>query len=154
MEGFVSIILNMQMPEIENYWSTSWLNDVPFFGKVLPRDQFLLMFWLLHVSHEQNHHEPRRIDKIKAFLNMLVINFQNCYRPSQNLAVDETMVGFRGRFGPKQYMPNKPVKYGIKAFTLADSKEGYLLNILVWTHFEKHGKNILAYPSLQELSCT
>lgn len=136
MEGFLAIILNMgliEMPEIENYWSTSWLSEVPFFAKVLSRDRFLLIFWLLHVSHEQNNHEPRRIDKVKSLLDLLVPKFQECYKPSQNLAVDETMVGFRGRFGAKQYMPNKPVKYGIKAFTMADSKEGYLLNILVYT---------------------
>ena len=46
------------------------------------------------------------------------------------------MVGFRGRFGPKQYMPKKPVKYGIKAFTLADSGEEYVLNILLYTGTE------------------
>ena len=150
MEGFVSIIVNMglmQMPEIENYWSTSWLNDVPFLAKYFP---VILIFWLLHVSHEQNHHEPRRIDKIKAFLDMLVINFQNCYKPSQNLAVDETMVGFRGCFGPKQYMPNKPVKYGIKAFTMADSKEGYLLNILVYTGADTLREARQEYSSLPQ----
>ena len=66
MEGFISIILNMgliQMPEIENYWSTSWLNEVPFFAKVLPRDRFILIFWLLHLSHDQSNREPHRIDK-------------------------------------------------------------------------------------------
>ena len=53
------------------------------------------------------------------------------------MAVDETMVGFRGRFGPKQYMPKKPVKYKrIKAFTLADSGEEYVLNILLYTGTE------------------
>ena len=45
----------------------------------------------------------------------------------------ETMVGFRGRFGAKQYAPKKPVKWGIKAFNVADSKNGYLLDILVYT---------------------
>ena len=46
---------------------------------------------------------------------------------------DETMVGFRGRFSAKQYMPNNPEKWGIKAFTMADSTNGYMLNILVYT---------------------
>ena len=30
-------------------------------------------------------------------------------------------------------MPSKPTKYGIKAFTMADSDHGYLLNVLVYT---------------------
>ena len=43
------------------------------------------------------------------------------------------MVGFWGRFAAKQYMPAKPTKYGIKAFTLADSTHGYVLDTLVYT---------------------
>ena len=30
-------------------------------------------------------------------------------------------------------MPNKPTKYGVKAFTLADSLNGYILDILLYT---------------------
>ena len=37
------------------------------------------------------------------------------------------MVGFRGRFSVKQYMPKNPEKWGIKAFTMADSTNGYML---------------------------
>ena len=34
-------------------------------------------------------------------MDALVGNFQSFYSPTQNMAVDETMVGFRGRFGAK-----------------------------------------------------
>ena len=46
------------------------------------------------------------------------------------------MVGFCGRFGAKQYMLQRPTKWGIKAFTMADSSNGYLLNVLVYTGAE------------------
>ena len=49
-----------------------------------------------------------------------------------NISVDETMVGFRGRFAAKQYMPKKPQKWGIKAFMLADSSTGYINNFLMY----------------------
>ena len=49
-----------------------------------------------------------------------------------NISVDETMVGFRGRFAAKQYMPKKPQKWGIKAFMLVDSSTGYINNILMY----------------------
>ena len=70
---------------------------------------------------------------MKSPSDILIPNFQSSYKPSRDLAVDETMVGFQGRFGAKQYMPNKPVKYEIKAFTMADSKNGYVLNVLPYT---------------------
>ena len=77
--------------------------------------------------------EEKRIDKVKIVLDLLVTNFKKCFTPKSNLSVDETMVGFLGRFGPKQYMPDKPTKYGRKTFTLADSKQGYVLDNLVYT---------------------
>ena len=129
--AFLAIIMNMgliEIPTLEGYWTTAWESEIPFFRRVMPRDRFLQIFWMLHVGDG-----PRRVDKVRPLMDALVGNFQTFYSPTQNLAVDETMVGFRGRFGAKQYMPNKPTKYGIKAFTLASSEHGYLLNILLYT---------------------
>ena len=97
----------------------------------MPRDRFELLFWLFDASHSTSA-RACRIDKIK----MLLARFQSCYYPG--CALDETMVGFRGRFIWKQYIQNKPTKWGIKCFTLADSSNGYVLNILVYT-----GRNTL-----------
>jgi len=46
------------------------------------------------------------------------------------------MVAFRGRFAAKQYMPKKTTKWGIKAFSLADSSSGYVLNTIQYTGSE------------------
>ena len=86
---------------------------------------------MLHVGTAGN--TPRKIDKIKPLLDVLLPRFQQLYKPSKNLSIDETIVGFRGRFGSIQYMPQKPTKWGIKAFTLADAANGYLLNTLMYT---------------------
>ena len=94
------------------------------------QDQFEQIFWLLHTSHAEEGQPERRIDKVKTLIDILNPIFQSSYKPSQDVGVDETMVGFRGRFGAKQYMPNKP---GIKAFTMADSKNGYVLNVQPYT---------------------
>jgi hypothetical protein len=49
------------------------------------------------------------------------------YIPGRELAVDEAMIGFKGRFILKQHLPGKPTKWGIKAWGIADSSNGYLL---------------------------
>ena len=41
---------------------------------------------------------PKRLDKIGMLLSMLLAKFRASYNPRQNLAVDETMLRFRGRF--------------------------------------------------------
>jgi len=138
LQGFLAIVINMgiiSVPAIEDYWKTSWIAEVPFFSRVMPRDRFMLILWMLHVSHSTVS-PPKRIDKIKLFLELMLTRFQANYAPQRSLAIDETMLRFRGRFAGKQYMPKKPVKWGIKAFSLADSSNGYLLNILLYTGAE------------------
>ena len=105
---------------------------MPFFARVMSRDRFELLFWLLHISHCEGN-VVKRVDKVKLLLECLITKFQARFYPGQELAVDGTVVGFRGRFGAKQYMPKKPTKWGIKCFTLADSSTGYVLNTLVYT---------------------
>ena len=100
---------------------------------------------MLHVGEGEG-----RIDKVKTLCEALISNFQRNYLPGENLAVDETMVGFRGQFGPKQYMPNKPTKFGIKAFTLASSDHGYLLNLLLYVGAETLANADPAYAALPQ----
>ena len=139
----------IDIPTLEGYWSTSWESEIPFFRRVMPGDRFLQIFWMLFVGEGEG-----RVDKVKKLCDALITNFQANYKPSQNMAVDETMVGFRGRFGPKQYMPNKPVKYGIKAFTLASSDEGYLLNLLLYKRYCTQTLPIPYFHSQPALWCT
>lgn len=113
----------------------------------MPRDRFELIFWMLHVSHSESS-SPKKIDKISKLLSGLLSRFQECYYPTRELAVDETMVSFRGRYSGKQYMPNKPTKWGIKCFTLADSANGYVLNVLV--HTGRETLNNVGYASLPQ----
>jgi hypothetical protein len=59
-------------------------------------------------------------------------NFLNAYNPGRNLPVDESMVAFKGRTHLKQYMPQKPIKRGLKIWALACSSTGYLLSFSVY----------------------
>nr|XP_061796549.1 piggyBac transposable element-derived protein 4-like [Nerophis lumbriciformis] len=55
------------------------------------------------------------------------------YSPGRDICVDEQMVSFRGRCSFKQYMPSKPVKYGIKVWALCDVETSYALKLEVYT---------------------
>ena len=41
------------------------------------------------------------------------------YLPEQSVSIDESMVPYFGRHGCKQYMRNKPVKFGYKFWVAA-----------------------------------
>ena len=125
--GFLAIILNMgliHLPEIEDYWKTSWVSEVPFFPRVISRDRFEMIFSMLHIGKIQDNQPCQKIDKVKPLLDLLIPTFQQSYDVYNAIAIDETMVGFRGSFAGKQYMPTK---WGGKAFTMAT---GFMINIL------------------------
>ena len=123
---------------IEDYWNTSWESHIPFFGTMMSRNRFQSILSHLHVSDTPAGATAKKIDKIKMFLDKLVPKFSAAYNPSENLSIDETMIGFRGRFGAVQYMLLKPTKYGIKVYSIADSSNGYVLGCLVYTGSEMH----------------
>ena len=105
---------------------------MPFFARVMSHDRLELLFLLLHVSHCESN-VVGRVDKVRLLLECLTMKFQASFYPGQELAIDEAMVGFMGRFGAKQHMPQKPTKWLMKYFTLADSSTEYVFNILVYT---------------------
>ena len=43
------------------------------------------------------------------------------------------MIGFKGRLIFIQFMPQKPTKWGLKAYVLADSTTGYMYNWILYT---------------------
>ncbi|CAC5370491.1 unnamed protein product [Mytilus coruscus] len=64
--------------------------------------------------------------KIKPLLTHFNTTFQQEYTPHRNITVDETMIPFKGRVQFKQYMAQKPHKWGVKAWVLADSQHSYI----------------------------
>ena len=83
---------------------------------------------------------------------MLLPHFRSLYQPSKNISIDDTIVGFQSRFGAIQYVPQKPTKWGMKAFLLADSANGYLLDCLVYTGAQTLECVDSAYRALPQLA--
>lgn len=43
------------------------------------------------------------------------------------------MVKFKGRLSFRQYLPSKPIKWGVKIWSLCESESGYMANFQVYT---------------------
>lgn len=66
-------------------------------------------------------------------MDQLNTAFRLLYQPSRALSVDECMVPFKGRIYFKQYIKNKPHKWGIKLWALAESCTGYIQAVDVYS---------------------
>ena len=79
----------------------------------MPHDCFKLLFWVLHVN--QSTRPLKRIDKAQLFVEKIISMFQSKYTPSRELAVDETMLKFRGRFIENHTCQRNPLNGGHSA---------------------------------------
>ena len=74
-----------------------------------------------------------KLYKIRPLLDILLKSFKDSYTPSQFLSVHESMISFKGRLSFLQYLPKKPHKWGMKAWVLADSGNGYTWGSKLYT---------------------
>ncbi|XP_025407161.1 piggyBac transposable element-derived protein 4-like [Sipha flava] len=95
----------------------------------MSRNWFELILRFLHFSDNEKAPNNDRIYKVRDLINKLIENFQKILEPEEYLAVDETMVPFRGRLIFRQYIPGKAHKYGVK---LLCGTDGYTYNVQVY----------------------
>ena len=82
-------------------------------------------------------------------MDPLLDNFKAAYNLGREIAIDESMIGFKGRLHFIQYMPDKPTKWGMKAFVLADSRTGYSHTWRLYTGKYIHmGRSVSVYSPL------
>ncbi|XP_046873359.1 piggyBac transposable element-derived protein 4-like [Hypomesus transpacificus] len=167
MFTFMSMVIYMGLVKcsaLADYWRKDNLHSFPFPKKVMTGMKFLRIIRSLHLSSMADDAANEQRRGTAAFNRLCKINplYQEIreackrnYHPGQDIAIDERMVASKARTGLKQYMKNKPVRWGYKLFVLADSKNGY-----TWDFFVYEGKlqgntgKGLSYESVMELMDT
>ena len=74
-----------------------------------------------------------KLAKVRPLIDVCNRNFKGCLAPGQNVSIDEAMIPFDVRLYWKQYMPKKPVKWGMKLWYICDDRTGYCLGFNVYT---------------------
>jgi len=118
-----------RLPRTELYWSETFGH--PLVTSLFSRDRFkqLLRFFRVAAPDEDAPaRDPQpHVRELAAKLNA---SFAAYSSPSQDLALDEAMVAYKGRSPIKQYIPSKPHKWGYKIWCL--SSEDYLLHFEIY----------------------
>jgi hypothetical protein len=127
--GFFLFTGYLQLPSWPDYWTVNDMYDIPLVRELMSRDRFFsLWHFLRFIDNNSPPDKNDKVYKIRPIIEPLRENFQNVYNPNMEISVDESMISFKGKVGVMQYNPNKPNKWGIKAWGLAESKSGYLYN--------------------------
>lgn len=143
IKAFVGMLIVMGihvLPSIDSYWSTDPILRVDFIADVMPVKRFKKILENIHFndnSEQLPRSDPQydKLHKIRPIITKLNSNIgKNCvYTPSSFVAVDESMIRFKGRSAIKQYMPMKPIKWGYKVWCIADSATGFVFMFELYT---------------------
>lgn len=115
-----------KLPSLEDYWSTDRCIGNEKIRNVMTRTRFQLILQNLHFNDNEKDDKTDKTYKIKPIIDHLNNQFSKSLSNSPTQSVDEHMCKFKGRSSMKQYIKNKPIKWGFKYWYRCDSKTGYL----------------------------
>lgn len=67
----------------------------------------------------------KKLQKIELLYEYIRGKCKKLFQPGKNISIDERMVRNKGRYSFRQYIRDKPTKWGMKFWVLADSVTGY-----------------------------
>lgn len=139
----VLIYFSINKPKsIKRIWSRDSLLYNPFIVSIISRKRFMFIYSKFTFFSKKDKSNGYIVKKPKIF-KKLVSLFQDSLEPGENLSLDETISDFKGRVLNKTFNPLKPKKYGVKFYTLTDSRTSFLLDIQVVGEPEKLQNMIL-----------
>ena len=119
---------------ISEYWSKNPILFTPFFGQTMSRNRYQNITKFLHFNNNETRPSDSadKLYKLRPIHDAIVENWRALYNPDEQISIDEGMLKWRGRLSFKVYNKDKPTKYGIKAYILADSNSGYCWNMDIY----------------------
>ena len=136
--GFMVLMGLVPLPAIDDYWRRDPLLHYSPIADRIPRKRFREIHRFLHFTDNSTllqHGDPGydRLGKVSPMIEMLQERFLEVYQPHCENSIDEAMIPFQGHSALKQYVPAKPIKHGIKVWCRADSHNGYMCEVQVYT---------------------
>ena len=133
MRKFLGLLLISgyhKLPRENEYWSTGISRECPVFPKTMSRDRFKIIKRYLHVADNQSL-SSSKVAKIEPIFDMLRVQCQQFGIFDELLSIDESMIPYRGNYSVRQYMHNKPIKFGYKMWMLCGNT-GFPYNFSIY----------------------
>ena len=138
LRAFLGLVTNMGLTKktiINEYWNTRNPSQAtPYFPHTMARDRFLLILGMFNFPPVNSHNQSVALARVNNLVDHLVNKFIQYYQPDREVSVDESLVGFAGRWVGIQYMPNKHHhRFGVKLYALCESATGYTVKFSVYS---------------------
>jgi len=135
--------------------------SIPLIQNACTRDSFRQIRQYIHfIDNEtmktKQHPQYHPLQKIKWIIDIIQHRLQTAYCLGKKISLDEAMILCKSKYVSfVQYMPQKPIKHGIKVFALCCAYTGFLYAFVIYTgkdNVEKMSTSLDVVKYLIELS--
>ncbi|XP_014290398.1 piggyBac transposable element-derived protein 4 [Halyomorpha halys] len=138
---YMAGIKKAQHLNIKELWATD--GTAPeCFRATMSLQRFQLLLRALRFDDLQDRDSRKAVDNLAA-IRVIFEEFnshcKNNYEVGEYSTIDEMFEPFRGRCVFRQYIPNRPSKYGIKMYALVDSCTLYTSNLEIYAGRQPDG---------------
>ena len=153
---FLALLMYMGIlpaPSVERFYSAKSLYNGLWARAFMEKKRFQQLLSFLKVSNREREDPKNKLAKVTFLLEFIQRRCQNLFQPGRNLAIDERMVRNKGRYSFRQYIRDKPTKWGMKLWVIADPETGYTYNFDVYLGKDTgmQGDGGLAYNVVMKL---
>ena len=121
MEQYLGILITMsivKLPQARMYWSHE--TRIPLVADVMSVNRFEKIRQFLHFNDnntalEKDHPDHDKLFKVRPVIESVLSKCKEIPQEETH-SIDEQIIPTKGRTGLRQYMPNKPNKWGIKVW--------------------------------------
>ena len=121
-----------KLPTMKSFWSVDeGLGNLQI-QKAMTRARFLEILQNIHFADNHKELPPKESEeydrawKLRPLFDHLGKHFQDMLQPEAHQSTDEHMCKFKRKSIMRQYMKNKPIKWGFKFWFRCGAKSGYL----------------------------
>ena len=125
-------------PTYEMYYTTDMMFSTHGLKRFFSYNKFKFIDKFLHFVDDDdlgnNYPKAAKIQPLWDYFNNL---YSALYTPKQEIAIDESLLLWKGRLTWKQSILTKRARFGVKSFLLCESESGY-----IWKSFLYTGKEM------------
>lgn len=113
-------ILRASHLNLYDLWATDG-TGIEFFRNCMNLKRFKFLMRVIRFDDARTRLQQKALDKVAPIRDLFETLVEKCkanFAVSEYLTIDEMLEAFRGRCGFRQYIQNKPARYGLKIFAM------------------------------------
>ncbi|XP_062620671.1 piggyBac transposable element-derived protein 4-like [Saccostrea cucullata] len=123
--GIIMYMSVVKFQSLDRYWSTSPLYMNNPVKDIMSRNRFQAILSFLQVTPPADIDKGEKLTRIQALIDHVRDTSKELFHPFREVAVDERMVASKHKYsGIRQFVKDKPARFGIKLWVVACNMTG------------------------------